>query len=384
MHQRKDIVFEPLRKFSNGIVDITDCATPRRFRWIGVAALIDGQLRIMESDQPTIGDIPYAAISYIWRGKPHVCSPDCLGTFHVFGAMDDDTDPISIDLLRTAAFAARDLGAEYLWLDRLCVMQANRDDKRWQIMNMGDVYSSCKTCLVFPGGLQRLVGIEEETDCIHRAWTLQEAVAPAQAECIFRWERVIVVATGYAGVRSIETGRSGSLPLNDMLKVAASQYMSHKYEGDTDFQKVPVKIFGSSVAARQSVGVLMYLIHFRNDEETLENNVWRSALLRTSKHEVDMVFSIMGLFGIKLDPRRYRTRLDATIGLTQAILARGGRTNWILSSLSNTLPIPEFPNACTIGRPGHVTADGRIVEVHDALGLDQHNPGRSSRGCSRG
>ena len=329
---------------------------------------MDNHLRIVESDQPTIDDIPYAAISYVWKGKAPTCDPGChLETFHVVGAMDPDTDPIGIGLLRTAAVA------EYLWLDRLCIMQADRDDKTWQIKNMGDIYRTCKTCLIFPGGLQRLVGIEEETDWIHRAWTLQEAVVPPSAECVFRFERVIINVAAVAGnptVYTIEKGRSGRMPIHFMLTAAAMGNVDHQYEGEAAIGTYPVNIFGKNPTANKLLTALMGIFHCRNDGDERENYIWRSALLRTSKREVDMVFSIMGLFGVVLDPSEYRTREDATIGLAQAILAKGGRANWILASDSNTLPIPKFPNACTVGRAGHRTADGQFVEVHHAFGGD--------------
>lgn len=50
--------------------------------------------------------------------------------------------------------------------------------------------------------------------------------------------------------------------------------------------------------------------------------LWQSSFLRTSKRPVDMALSIMGLFGVSLDPRRYRSggRISATIALAQEYL----------------------------------------------------------------
>ncbi|KAI5841721.1 hypothetical protein BZA05DRAFT_412837 [Tricharina praecox] len=373
MSRRKEIYYEPLRKLSNSTVDITHCATPRRFRWIEVAALIDFHLRIVESDKPSIGDIAYATISYVWKGKAHACAPDCLETFHVVGAMEGaDIDPISIDLLRTAAFAARDLGAEYLWLDRLCIMQAVRDDKDWQIMNMGDIYRACRTCLIFPGGLQRLVVLEEETNWILRAWTLQEAVAPPSANCVFRFDREqleYTMSSGNSQVFTIEKGRSARMPIFYMLIASVMGKIDQRCEGDPKVRSYPVSIFRGNATADLLVNALMGIFHCDDDVDAREDFIWRSALLRTSKRPIDMVFSTMALFGVKLDPARYRTREAATIGLAQAILAKGGRANWILASATNTLPTPQFPNACTVDSAGHRTADGKFVELDSAFGV---------------
>src|SRR5277367_1567730 len=62
--------------------------------------------------------------------------------------------------------------ARYLWLDRLCIMQTSKQDKRWQIVHTFNLYRHCTQCLVLPGGIQRLVPLDEETSWVHRAWTL--------------------------------------------------------------------------------------------------------------------------------------------------------------------------------------------------------------------
>ncbi|KAI5841722.1 hypothetical protein BZA05DRAFT_412838 [Tricharina praecox] len=357
MSARKQIYYEPLHKLSKGIIDLTGCATPQRFRWVDAAALVDDNyLRIVESDQTdesALDEIPYASISYVWRGEAHVCDPGCLGTFRVVGKRGPTADPISIDVLRTAAIAARDLGAAYLWLDRLCIMQAVRDDKDWQIMNMGDIYRCSTTCLIFPGGVQRLVALDEETTWILRAWTLQEAVLPPRAECVIRFEHIIVEAISSGGdpsVYPVEAKRSGRIPLHSLLQLSMSGRVHHRYEGDAEMGEYPVTIFGTSTTAVQLRTALLGIWHCgSSDPDGRENYMWRSALLRTTRDDVDNVFSVMGLFDIRLDPAKYPTRETAAIGLAQAILARGGRANWIMSANSNTLPLPKFPKAQLAG-----------------------------------
>lgn len=59
------------------------------------------------------------------------------------------------------------------------MLQDNKEDKIWQISQMYDLYAKCQMCLVVPGGLLRLAELSDTTCWADRAWTLQEAAAPA-------------------------------------------------------------------------------------------------------------------------------------------------------------------------------------------------------------
>jgi hypothetical protein len=132
-------------------------------------------LRILEFTELPVKR--YSAISYIWRGPGPLDNVEPPRTpITVRGA--EDADPITFDVLRTACLASLYLKSELIWLGRLCIIQDNRLDKNWQIENMYSIYKSCKVCLVLPGGLLRLAALTEETAWIHRAWTLQKALAP--------------------------------------------------------------------------------------------------------------------------------------------------------------------------------------------------------------
>lgn len=78
-------------------------------------------------------------------------------------------------------------GLPLLWLDRVSIMQTHRADKDWQIRRMHDIYKQCQCCIVLTGGLHKLSILEEheEGNWINRSWTLQEAVAPKKALCLF-------------------------------------------------------------------------------------------------------------------------------------------------------------------------------------------------------
>jgi hypothetical protein len=107
-------------------------------------------------------------------------------------------------------------------------MQTVVEDKMWQIERMFDIYKKCGGCLVLPGGLQRLMRLDEETAWIERAWTQQEAMVPGKVMCLFRWTHGDTEISGVAqGVISVvEKGFSGMMKLEKMLEGAYVEHIS--------------------------------------------------------------------------------------------------------------------------------------------------------------
>jgi hypothetical protein len=68
------------------------------------------------------------------------------------------------------------------------------------------------------------------------------------------------------------------------------------------------------------------------DGYSRENTMWRSALMRSAKLEIDLVYSVMGMFGVALDTSLYSTKGDAMKALRRSILEKGGRANWTTDS----------------------------------------------------
>lgn len=174
----------PIKIATGRTLGVESLATPRTFRLVDCAAYCDKRIiRIVEWRSLDVSEVvPYAAISYVWRGlhKSKV-------SFAVEGA--GDSDRIDLEVLRVACAVAVEKGAQYLWLDQLCIMQTDMEDKNWQIQNMATIYKRCHVCLVLPGGIGGLAGEGEITAWINRSWTLQEAVLPRQTYCIVSWTR---------------------------------------------------------------------------------------------------------------------------------------------------------------------------------------------------
>lgn len=356
----------------DALLDLSANGTPGRYRLIDCAEVVNhSKLKIYEYvDFPII---PYAAVSYVWRGNAVEPDPS-RRVFAVKGA--EDADPIGLIVLADACAAALARGVSYLWLDRLCILQNSADDKRWQIGEMYRLYQSCAVCIVIPGGLQRLVPLDEETEWIHRGWTLQEALAPPIVVILFSWKlgksQARAGDDSWGMIEPVSPHRSATAPLSLILDACTTGYLSFELESGLP-RMVQTAIF-SAEPLEQSFNVAPFWQPTRQvmspnvsslaiamsddmDTDIKQHAIWQSALMRTSSRPVDMVFSIMGLFGVSLDPRRFEKhdRLGATIALAQEILNRGGRMSWLgISCLSPPCPqistFPAFPHTRVAGK----------------------------------
>lgn len=355
-----------LDNLGGGVLDITAQARPHHFRLVDCDHFLNKSvLRICEySSFPTI---PYSAISYVWRGNPvdptHPSQREDR-LFSVRGA--EEADPISIDVLRHVCKASLQTNAQFFWLDRLCIMQTNRDDKAWQIANMQQLYQSAEVCLVLAGGLRRLVSLTEETAWIHRAWTLQEALLPKNTQALYSWELGELLSSRSTGgtffPSTVEPRQSAMSDLPGLLRSS----IAPPYFTLEDGREMRPIITMFSREAHKAVVALAAATSLTEDAGARSQAIWRSALMRTSSRPVDMVFSIMGLFDVTLDTHAFHRgdRLGATIALAQAILRKGGKPHWLGAALDITpcaqfTTFPAFPETTVEGVAFLQTRDGK-------------------------
>ncbi|KAM0263737.1 hypothetical protein ACHAQJ_001052 [Trichoderma viride] len=353
-------------------------ATKYRFRFLdGEALAHKSTIHVLEFEH--LPAEPYAVISYVWRGlPPHPNVKSRLPNIHVEGA--EGADPISVDVLRLVSLAAERQGCKLLWLDALCILQADDDDKAWQIQRMYDLYRSCTECIVAPGGLQRLVALTEETTWMTRAWTLQEAIAPPSAHCLFSWDLgdCYIQSNFPLPIVQIEEGVAAIAPLKSALEMAikGSGQQMHDMQGkpmpwpSPDFK---IRIFGNEARDRPRMRELVDAIDMKG-KTGMYTAIWRSSFMRTAKYSVDTVFSMMGIMGVTLDTSKFghEDRLEATIALMQGILARGEHAEW-LAIATKVVPnrklstLPAFPQADASRRPILETKEGMkdIADVMD-------------------
>ncbi|ESK93789.1 hypothetical protein Moror_1069 [Moniliophthora roreri MCA 2997] len=292
-------------------IDLTPLATPERYRFIDCAEVVRGDtLQVWETQE-----LPYqyAAISHVWKSLPPEEDPKLTARGVILVECEDRNDggPISVDVLRYTCLASLQAGVQLLWLDRLCIVQTptveGKKDKRWQIMRMYDIYKGCSICFVLPGGLRRFPTKSEETEWIERAWTFQEVmVAPV----------VKVLYTEYVG-------SPPEIFVHNMHIEEYFKMQEQLYGDDRD---------GSQERRYQFVQALDKRQQYR--EPTLEHlgrfrDVWEHVQWRRSARPVDVVFSVMGILGVTLDPAQFgkEDRLRATIAMAQALLLKDHSRN---------------------------------------------------------
>lgn len=95
--------------------------------------------------------------------------------------------------------------------------------------------------------------------------------------------------------------------------------------------------------------------------------------MRMAKYPVDTVFSIMGIMGVTLDTTKFGhdDRLEATIALMQAILARGEHAEW-LAIATRVVPnpklstLPAFPQTDASRKPVLESREG-LKDIADVM-----------------
>lgn len=346
-------------------LDITESGTPCRYRLVDCKDLVNAR-KLIIYEYSEFPQVRYAAVSYVWRGNTPNADFDGLAFNTPIPQADgaEPGDPIGLGVLHEACVASMACGATHLWLDRLCIMQMSEEDKKWQISHMFKMYQSCHVCIVAPGGIQCLVRLDEETQWIHRGWTLQEAVAPPRVVVIFSWTlgpRRVVAGDIHGEIQEVTPLKSAMMSLS--LIVNACTTGSLKVEKGDHFLLLEVKLFSSHPADRSyndfpfwrqtrrvlspNVGALARIMSPEFDQDIKDHSIWQSALMRTSSRPVDMVFSIMGLFGVTLSTGQFgkHDRVKATIALARAIMDKGGRATWLAAAfrIPPSREISTFP-----------------------------------------
>ncbi|KAF7351326.1 Ankyrin repeat-containing protein [Mycena sanguinolenta] len=306
-------------------VDMTKNCTPCRYRFLR----IDRSWREHEDtakglklelyEFETLPDIGYCAVSHVWRGVQGRNNKH--GYFSLKG--QEDADDIGISVLYDISWASWERGLDYIWLDRSCIMQTNREDKSWQIRHMFGIYQKCSLCLVLPGGLQRLARMDENTTWADRAWTLQEIVAPpttrvfvlynpGKPDSTIQSRRRVHIETDNPVIAN-DSGRRALLVLAFALGQNHSKFFTES------------KFFGFQLSHLLTMGECLEGVTQKH-----HSWIWKSVIMRTSSRPVDMVCSIMGLFRVNFDPQLYDKddRIGASIALVQSTLAERRNSEW--------------------------------------------------------
>lgn len=111
------------------------------------------------------------------------------------------------------------------------------------------------------------------------------------------------------------------------------------------------------------------------NSDKLQVALWKATWIRSSSRPVDMVFSIMGLFGVSLDPSKFHRddRVGATLALASAALQKGSTAAWLgayfeLDPCPFMSSFPSFPNTSESGGCTIKTAAG-LINVEDLVNV---------------
>ncbi|GAA85307.1 hypothetical protein AKAW_03421 [Aspergillus luchuensis IFO 4308] len=245
---------------------------------------------------------------------------------------------------------------------------------------MFDIYRSCAVCLVLPGGLGRLIDPTERSTWAQRAWTLQEAIAPPIVLVVFEWK----FSDYYVSYNGEPVGT---------IEPFHSEFSDHEED------RIEIRFRMQTITGNQA-----YLLWLTSEtskpndfgevnSDKLQVALWKATWIRSSSRPVDMVFSIMGLFGVSLDPSKFHRddRVGATLALASAALQKGSTAAWLgayfeLDPCPFMSSFPSFPNTSESGGCTIKTAAG-LINVEDLSRLfASQKPGiplvRSEEGSS--
>lgn len=126
------------------------------------------------------------------------------------------------------------------------------------------------------------------------------------------------------------------------------------------------------------------------EQDVREHAIWQCAMMRNTYDPVDMVFSIMGLFGVTLPVKAFakHDRVGATIALAQKVLESGKNATWL--GISFRLPpcrylatFPIFPRTGLAEKALVRTKDG-LQEMADFMDCEFPNSDALQSGMPTG
>jgi hypothetical protein len=138
----------------------------------------ESRFRLIDVQEQRIVDAAqserYIALSYVWGpGTVAVLTKGTLPQYSLKGGLQAKQLPQTIiDCIKLV----RDLGERYLWVDSLCIIQDDDDDKLEQLRTMDDVYRSAWLVVVAAAGNDAHAGLCRVSHLQRREWQKRETV----------------------------------------------------------------------------------------------------------------------------------------------------------------------------------------------------------------
>ncbi|KAI0520865.1 heterokaryon incompatibility protein-domain-containing protein [Xylaria bambusicola] len=111
-------------------------------RVIDVGTPESNSIKIHTTDEGESDD--YVTLSYCWGG-PQPLTANSNTVVQLINGVHESTLPPTV---RDAVLTTRRFGFRYLWVDALCIIQDNEDDKRREIGKMGQIYRNSTVTIV--------------------------------------------------------------------------------------------------------------------------------------------------------------------------------------------------------------------------------------------
>ena len=138
-------------------------------------------------------------------------------------------------------------------------------------------------------------------------------------------------------VKEVAEKQSATIGLRRLVNDTSEGFMEFVKEGSPDEVDVenPTCFIRTNIFHRRSshARALAAAMAEGTSQDFKDYAIWQCSQLRTSSRPVDMILSIMGMFGVKLTTKyKSHERLRATIDLAKEILKKGRGACWLGTS----------------------------------------------------
>lgn len=325
----------------------------------------------------------YVAISHVWEAASNVqnqlngLDPSEFLMVDTPSALKDATDTLTLSWpgLIQMAYATKKKRAKYFWLDLLCIDQIDKHDEEmeYQICIMADLYRSASCVIVMIGGAGCVQYPDQLTGWMDRAWTLQEAVLNSKNTYVYlKWPR-----SQKRVPKPSDTKKYWTFDEVKILPRTGEEYVcclvnldSLLDMADADpraLSKYPtISVLDGMILKAGNAPRLALRAARASSQQIKYMGAWRSMFMRTSTKPADVVFSIMGVFGLQVDPFKKNrdptyffndlARKTAAIwNIGPAWLVIGGVTGSDIPINPDSYVIPKFPHDEKVGMTSNNT-----------------------------